>query len=181
MARVILNAGHGGSDAGAIYNKRLEKNDNLRLVQEVGEILEANNVEVIYPRTDDSYLSPVDRVKMINELGGDLLVSIHRDYVSIPNSRTGARVYINQEEQSEVETQLANNILDNLEFIGFRNNGISERWYYLLSNTSIPGIELLVGYISTDKDNEIFDERFNDIAYAIADGIMKTLGEMGLM
>ena len=42
MARVILDAGHGGYDNGAQYDGRKEKDDNLRLTLAVGQILEQN-------------------------------------------------------------------------------------------------------------------------------------------
>ena len=48
MARVILDAGHGGYDNGAQYDGRKEKDDNLRLTLAVGQILEQNGVPVSY-------------------------------------------------------------------------------------------------------------------------------------
>ena len=50
MAGVILDAGHGGYDAGAQYNGRKEKDDNLRLALAVGEILSQNGIPVIQDR-----------------------------------------------------------------------------------------------------------------------------------
>ena len=47
---IALDAGHGGSDPGAIYNGRTEKDDALRLTQAVGKILEMNGINVYYVR-----------------------------------------------------------------------------------------------------------------------------------
>ena len=55
MATIILDAGHGGSDFGATYLGRREKDDNLRLTLAVGRILENAGVNVLYTRTDDIY------------------------------------------------------------------------------------------------------------------------------
>ena len=44
---IVLDAGHGGSDTGAIYDGRYEKDDNLRLTIAVGEILEENGITLI--------------------------------------------------------------------------------------------------------------------------------------
>ncbi len=45
---IMLDAGHGGSDPGAVYKGRQEKDDNLSLTKAVGEILEKNGVKVLY-------------------------------------------------------------------------------------------------------------------------------------
>ena len=50
---IALDAGHGGSDPGAVYNGRNEKDDNLRLAMAVGEILESNGIDVFYTREED--------------------------------------------------------------------------------------------------------------------------------
>ena len=51
--KVILDAGHGGDEPGAIYNGRKEKDDTLRLTLAVGRILEENGVSTLYTRTTD--------------------------------------------------------------------------------------------------------------------------------
>ena len=50
---IALDAGHGGSDPGAVYNGRQEKDDNLKLAMAVGSILENAGVDVVYTREDD--------------------------------------------------------------------------------------------------------------------------------
>ena len=49
--KIILDAGHGGDEPGAIYNGRKEKDDTLRLTLAVGRILEENGVSTLYTRT----------------------------------------------------------------------------------------------------------------------------------
>ena len=53
--KIVIDAGHGGYDAGATYNGRREKDDTLALALAVGEILEAQGYDVVYTRTDDVY------------------------------------------------------------------------------------------------------------------------------
>ena len=47
---MMLDSGHGGSDPGAVYRGRREKDDTLRLTLAVGEILQENGIEVLYTR-----------------------------------------------------------------------------------------------------------------------------------
>lgn len=64
---MMLDSGHGGSDPGAVYRGRREKDDTLRLTLAVGEILQENGIEVLYTRTTDVYLSPYERAVEANQ------------------------------------------------------------------------------------------------------------------
>lgn len=44
----------------------------------------------------------------------------------------------------------------------------------------MPAVLLELGFINSDKDNQLFDEKFNEIAQAIADGIIDTLNSNGI-
>ena len=67
MAKVVVDAGHGGSDPGAVYEGRQEKDDNLALALAVGSILAENGVDVVYTRTDDSYETPFQKAQKGNQ------------------------------------------------------------------------------------------------------------------
>ena len=61
---VIIDAGHGGSDPGAVYEGRQEKDDALNLALAVGRILENNGVDVMYTRINDVYDTPLERLRL---------------------------------------------------------------------------------------------------------------------
>ena len=57
---IMLDAGHGGQDPGAVYKGRQEKNDNLKLALAVGEILKNKGIDISYTRTSlPAYLLPL--------------------------------------------------------------------------------------------------------------------------
>ena len=58
MAKIAIDAGHGGADPGAVYQGRQEKDDNLKLALAVGERLQNNGLDVYYTRTEDIYQTP---------------------------------------------------------------------------------------------------------------------------
>lgn len=58
---VILDAGHGGSDPGAVYMGRKEKDDALALTLAVGEQLTRDGIRVLYTRVNDVYDTPLER------------------------------------------------------------------------------------------------------------------------
>ena len=174
MALIVLDAGHGGANPGATYNGRQEKDDALALTMAIGSILENNGVDVYYTRTADIYESPYEKAQEANRIGADYFVSIHRNSSPYPNQYTGIEslVYNLYGEAA----RMAYNINAELEQIGFVNHGVKERpKLVVLNSTDMPAVLVEVGFINNDEDNLLFDERFYDIAQAIADGILITL------
>jgi N-acetylmuramoyl-L-alanine amidase len=75
---VVIDAGHGGKDPGAIGVGGLKEKDiNLRLARLVGKELKQRGFQVVYTRTDDHYLTLEERTVVAEAAGGDLFVSIH--------------------------------------------------------------------------------------------------------
>ena len=174
MALVVLDAGHGGSNPGAVYNGRQEKDDVLALTLAVGSILEAAGVEVYYTRTTDVYESPYQKIMEGNGVGADYFVSIHRNSSPYPNQYSGVETLVYN--RYGRAARLAANINNQLEQIGFVNLGVNERReLVILNSANIPAVLVEVGFINTDADNVLFDDRFNEIARAIADGILQTI------
>lgn len=174
MPLVVIDAGHGGNNPGAVYRGRQEKDDTLELSLAVGRILEQNGVNVYYTRTEDVYESPVQKSMEGNAVGADYFVSIHRNSGTYPNQYTGvvALVYSRYGEAA----RLAENINNRLEQVGFVNQGVSQRpELVVLRRTQMPTVLVEVGFLNTDADNSLFDRRFDDIAQAIADGILETV------
>ena len=174
MALVVIDSGHGGANPGASYRGRQEKDDALALALAVGDILERNGIEVYYTRTTDVYESPFQKAMEGNAVGADYFVSIHRNSSPYPNQYTGVEslVYNRYGEAA----RLAANINEQLEMVGFVNQGVNERPnLVVLNRTNMPAVLVEVGFINTDADNQLLDDRFYDVAQAIADGIIETL------
>lgn len=173
--KIAVDAGHGGSDYGATYNGRAEKDDNLKLALAVGDILEKNGIDVVYTRTTDEYETPFKKATDANDAKADYFVSIHRNSSPMPNQYTGVETLVYN--NSGIKSQMAANINSELEKAGFKNLGITERPnLVVLKRTKMPAVLVEAGFINNDKDNETFDKNFNQIANGIADGILKTLG-----
>lgn len=174
MALVVIDAGHGGSNPGAVYQGRQEKDDALALALEVGRILEVNGVEVYYTRTKDVYESPEQRTEEGNAVGGDFFVSIHRNSSPYPNQYTGVESLVYS--RYGTAARLAENINNRLVQAGYENQGVNEREnLVVLNRTQMPAVLVEVGFINTDADNRLLDERFGETARAIAEGILATV------
>ena len=122
---IMLDAGHGGRDPGAVFNGRQEKDDTLRLTLAIGEILQNNGVDVEYTRTTDVYTSPYERAMKANNAGVDFFISIHRNSFPTDNEVFGVESLVY--DLSGIKYQMAQDINDQLEAIGFVNLGVKAR------------------------------------------------------
>lgn len=174
MATIVIDAGHGGSDPGAVFEGRQEKDDTLRLALAVGKILEENGQNVIYTRTTDVYQTPFQKATIANEAGADFFVSIHRNSSPVAGQYSGVETLVY--ERSGIKEEMAENINRELEEAGFKNLGVKERpGLVVLRRTKMPAVLVEAGFINSGEDNRIFDENFEEVAQAIADGILRTL------
>ena len=176
LKRVIIDAGHGGVEPGAMFNGRREKDDSLRLALAVGQILENNGVDVVYTRTTDTFDTPLEKAQIANRSGADYFVSIHRNAMPVPGTGSGVTTLVYQDEG--VPAMLAENIQRNLVETGFNDLGIQERpGLIVLRRTQMPAVLVEAGFIDNPQDNQFFDENFEAIAQAIADGVLQTIRE----
>ena len=172
--RIALDAGHGGSDPGAVYKGRQEKDDTLDLTLAVGDILKKNGIDVYYTRTTDEYETPIKKATDANNSGADLFVSIHRNSSENPNQYSGVETLVYSD--TGLKAEVARNINNQLEDAGFKNLGVDERKnLVVLKRTKMPAVLVEAGFINNDKDNYLFDEEFDSIAQAIADGILESI------
>ena len=173
---IMLDAGHGGINPGAVYEGREEKEDALKLVLAVGEILQNNGIDVEYTRTTDVYQTPFEKAQIANESGVDFFVSIHRN--SFPEDNVVSGVESLVYDLSGVKYEMAENINEQLETVGFVNLGVHARPNLIvLRKTKMPAVLVEAGFINSNIDNQIFDANFDEIAQAIANGIIETLEE----
>ena len=120
--KIVLDAGHGGTDPGAIYKERKEKDDNLALTLAVGKILEDNGVDVVYTRTEDVYQTPFEKARIANQSGADYFISFQRNSSPEDNQYQGVEVLVYDKsgniDKSEIEmfTESENDVptLENL-------------------------------------------------------------------
>ena len=172
---IILDAGHGGFDNGATYRGRAEKDDVLRLTLDVGQQLEKDGYSVAYIRTEDVYESPYRKAEKANQTGGDIFISFHRNSGVEENLYNGVQALVYSTEGKEA-VALGEAINENLEKMGFQNLGVEAiPDLIVLHKTQMPAVLMEVGFINSDKDNELWDEKYTEIVQEIVSGIEETV------
>ena len=175
--KVIIDAGHGGQEPGAVYEGRQEKEDALRLAFDVGNALERRGISVSYTRVSDVYDSPYEKAAMANASDADIFLSIHRNAMPVPGTASGIENLVY--EDSGTAGALGRNIGEALAEAGWTDLGVKERpGLVVLRNTKIPAVLVEVGFINNEKDNEFLDANMAATADAIADGVLKTFREL---
>lgn len=172
----MLDAGHGGSDSGAVYNGRLEKNDNLRITLAVGERLARSGERVLYTRTDDSTVDLTYRSTMANSAGATYFVSFHRNSASTVGRGVEVYYYTGLSAQSTA-ARMAAPVQDALVACGFHNRGVKQANFSVLRRTSMPAILVELAFINNEAENAKLDPEFDRIADAIASALLSFVGK----
>jgi len=79
ISTVVIDAGHGGKDSGAVGKRAQEKDLALKIALKVGALIEENikDVKVIYTRKEDVFVELYERANIANKAEADLFISIH--------------------------------------------------------------------------------------------------------
>lgn len=93
---VVIDAGHGGKDSGAVGKKSKEKDITLSVAKKTGEYIKKNypDVKVIYTRSTDVFVELMERARIANRNNADVFISIHCNAVSNSTSTNGAETFI---------------------------------------------------------------------------------------
>jgi len=172
---IYLDAGHGGTDAGAVNGYHYEKNDNLNMAKAVKNLLVKQGHTVIMTREDDIFVSLADRTKKANAAGADIFVSIHRNsFTNITANGTEIWVYTTA---GAVDVGAATEVLERLAAVGIQcNRGVKKGNYHVLRESNMTSMLIELGFISNTIDNQLLATYFDAYAEAMAQGICAALG-----
>jgi N-acetylmuramoyl-L-alanine amidase len=177
MARIVLDAGHGGHDPGAVANGLKEKDLTLAMAKHTGRMLrEYEGVEVIYTRTDDRYLSLEERAEIANKVGADFFLSFHIN----AGGGTGFESYIYNGNVS-AKTIAYQNVIhaEIVKAIGdVKDRGKKRANYAVLRETKMPALltENLFIDNASDAAKLKSQEFILKIAHGHVEGIVKAFG-----
>ena len=104
---LVIDAGHGGKDPGAVNGKNQEKSINLNVALKMGRLIEDNckNIKVIYTRKTDVFVELYKRADIANKAGADMFISIHTNSAK-GKSANGAETYLLGVEENRTSANL---------------------------------------------------------------------------
>lgn len=194
---IVIDAGHGGNDPGAIgfYKKTKEKNINLDFAIEIKKRLQKNkNFKVYMTREDDKFISLKNRVIFSIRKNADLFISIHSD--SNPDRRArGLSIYTflnndNNKYYSDMESVIyninnKNKVSDSEKFTrllikNFDKNNVNMLYrphkyarFAVLSISECPSVLIELGFLSNRFDEKLLRSR--EYKFKISESIARSV------
>ncbi|MBO7438953.1 MAG: N-acetylmuramoyl-L-alanine amidase [Bacteroidales bacterium] len=107
VSKVLIDAGHGGKDPGALGKVSKEKDLTLKIALKLGHYIDSliPGVEVVYTRTTDVFLSLKERAEMTNKIMPDVFISVHIN--SCKNKKVkGFTTYVNGTAKDEAQLEI---------------------------------------------------------------------------
>lgn len=192
---IILDAGHGGEDPGAVINGEIyEKDLNLQITLEIGKALEEKGFVVVYTRTDDRLLYKEDenikgirkisdlknRCKIAERYPDSLFISIHMN--SFGNSKySGLQTYYSKsnEKSKLLADSVQNKVISDLQ----KNNNRTTKPgndMYLLENIGNPAILIECGFMTNKEELKKLSEKEyqKQLSFSIVCGIIEYIDKI---
>lgn len=176
---VVLDAGHGGADPGAIgvSGRTWEKYNTLFVALDAKAMLERAGARVIMTRSDDRYVPLATRAAMANRAGADVFISIHNDWNPNASLRGVTTYYYHERSRRLAETMQAHLVAA----LGARDVGVLRRSFQVVRETSMPSVLLELGFLSNWNDERLLADpayRYR-AAQAIYNGVIDYLMQAG--
>lgn len=190
---VVLDAGHGGEDGGAVgVNGVMEKDVNLAIALELQKYLKQNNFDVVMIRDGDYSVGDQSlptiaerkrsdtktRLRVVEEAGDCIFLSIHQNHFS-ESKYDGAQVFYsgNDPKSAALAECIRQNIVASLQPENHRENKQAEKGIYLMYHAQVPAVLVECGFLSNPAEAEkLSTESYQkDMAAAIYNGLIDYL------
>lgn len=178
---VVIDAGHGGHDPGAVADKINESDLNLKMLLYLKDYLKDSGIKAYFSRETDVFYSLYDRADIAEMVGADMFISIHHN-ASSNTSTTGTSVYYSELDTctslkgltSDIMAEyMLKNLVDELET---ENRGTIAKNFVVVRDSQAPAVLLEIGFM-TNKDelHRIAKDSFSKKA---AKAIYKTIKQL---
>lgn len=167
--KVIVDAGHGGTDVGATSGGIYEKDITLDVAKRVEKLLKQKGYQVVMTRSDDTYVSLQDRVAISEKNNPDIFVSIHVNS-SVRPEITGVETHYYHQESMALAQTVHSSFASAVQS---PNRGLFKSKFYVINHTTVPAILVEIGFISNSGERAqlIGEKRKQATAKSIADGV----------
>ena len=186
---IALDAGHGGSDSGAIGPTGVtEKGVTLRVAKALQKLLQAEGATVLMTRTTDIEVSPKKanasdveelqaRCDVGNDGNADIFISMHMD--SFTNSTPSGTTGYYYTKGSKASQSLARYVSEGVvKALGTGNRGTKSCNFYVVKHTDMPATLVEMAFISNDKEEKLMNSEagINRAAEGILNGLRRFFG-----
>ncbi|MEH7384312.1 cell wall-binding repeat-containing protein [Bacillus sp. JJ1521] len=176
---IVVDAGHGGSDPGAIGHGLNEKDVVLDIAKRVQSKLEPIGANVVMTRESNVYVTLDQRVEIANSIGANAFISIHNN-AATNQSANGTETFWNDKYASAESKELATEIQKELiRQLGTRDRGVKEASFKVIRESTMASILVEVAFISNQNEAvKLGSPEFREkAANAIYQGVLNYYGK----
>lgn len=155
---IVLDAGHGGKDPGALQGKIYEKNINFEIVcTHLSKCFENSDIKVYYTRETDTYIELSERADLAAKVGADLFISLHMNTFT-SSSAKGTQVYYSTANNQKLSSGFSSSVLAKKlvnkisTAIETKNRGCTDANYYVVKHNSVPAVLIELGFMTNKSD-----------------------------
>lgn len=171
-ATIVIDAGHGGKDSGALAQQFYEKDVTLKTAETLASRLRSAGANVIMTRDSDEFIELQDRAYISNSNNADLFISLHYDSTETRNEISGTTTYYYHENAKA----LAGLIDQSLgQYGSLPNNGVRKGDYFVLRENYQPAVLLELGYLNNDTDQQVVNT--DSYRSQVVEGIYQALNQ----
>lgn len=192
---IVIDAGHGGEDGGAVANNVVEKNINLSISNKLRDIFISSGFNVKMTRSSDKMINESgdtlrerkvsdmkNRLKLFNESENNIVISIHQNKFTQEEYK-GSQVFYstNNKESEKLALSIKTSIKTLIQPHNEREIKPADRNIYLLYNSKTPSVIVECGFISNFEEALLLKDNAyqNKIAFAIYSGFLDYYNKRG--
>ncbi|MBQ7504078.1 MAG: N-acetylmuramoyl-L-alanine amidase [Ruminococcus sp.] len=190
---IVLDAGHGGEDGGAVANGIIEKDINLSITNKLCALFKTAGFNVKFTRTNDAMLNSEgstlrerklsdmkNRLSMFNSSEKNVVISIHQNKFT-QEQYSGTQIFYspNNENSAKLSEAIKENIVSLIQPQNKRETKKADNNIYLLYNANVPAVIVECGFISNAQEAlKLKDNDYqNKIAFAVFSGFLEYYNE----
>lgn len=185
---IIIDAGHGGEDGGAVNDNVIEKDLNLQISTKLSDMLTLFGYKTQQIRTEDKSVytqgenvrqrkvsDMKNRLEIFNSSADNVVVSIHQNKFT-ESKYSGTQIFYspNNPESEELAESIRQSVKTTLQPENERECKKADKSIYLLKNSTVPAVIAECGFISNEAEcAKLQDNTYQQkMAYSIAVGLM---------
>lgn len=177
---IVIDAGHGGEEKGSYVGRVSEKNIALDVLLILQKNLKDSGIKVYYTRTADETLEDEKRVELANNVGADMVISLHTAYDEDMTKKGVTTIYNGDYFIQKFDSIALSDILEQsvARETGAKANGLQEATDtdVLVTKAQVPVAQINLGYLSNEDDRKsLQDEEYQEL---IANGIYNAIMEI---
>jgi len=164
---IVLDAGHGGHDSGALGGNSREKDHTLEMIQRLAGNLRSQGADVLLTRSGDYFVTLQGRVDFANTRKADLFISIHNNAADSKASRGTQTFYYTAQ-----SVGLAREIHKELfKATGLYNRGITQERFFVVRKTWMPSVLLEVAFLTNPREEGLLSSP--EWSQKVAEGVTR--------